>query len=191
MHCFFQTLPNIQQQKITVIMRCDAQKSNAFNMKLVSVTILFLPFLQSGLTVSQARDAFFKSNISRTAAMKFSRLVDTATERGNPVLLCYKGASYMFKARYTSNPFYKLIFFNEGKLIIEKAIAKDSTCLESFFIRFTIQRNLPGFLGYRQNLSADSSKLRNGLYTLQDHDLKNRIRLFLDQLNAPTKTDNL
>jgi hypothetical protein len=160
-------------------------------MKLVSITILFLPFLQSGLTVSQARDAFFKSNVSRAAAIKFSRLVDTVTERGNPVLLCYKGASYMFKARYASNPFYKLIFFNEGKSIIEKAIAKDSSCLEPYFIRFAIQRNLPAFLGYRQNLSADSSKLRNGLYTLQDHDLKNRVTLYLDQLNPRTKTDNL
>ena len=73
----------------------------------------------------------------------------------------------------------KLSAFGKGKQLIENGIAADTNNVESRFIRYSIQRNLPGVLNYRDKLWNDSLMMAQRLDTLKDQDLKKRIINFM------------
>lgn len=74
--------------------------------------------------------------------------------------------------------------FNKGKKLIEAAILRDSLNMESRFIRYSIQVNLPGFLDYKKNIAADRSLVEKSLDTLSDNEFKNKITAFLKDPKA-------
>jgi hypothetical protein len=95
----------------------------------------------------------------------------------------------MLKAKYESNPFTKLSYFNEGKDLIERSILRDPNNIELRYIRFTIQRNLPGFLNYDQDIFRDSITVAKQVRYLKDVDLKNRITNYFNRLKKGIKTE--
>jgi hypothetical protein len=139
------------------------------------VTTFVLVCLQSAVSVKEARDAYFKSSNGPDEAQKFKDLLDRSVDNATPVLLCYKGAAEMLKAKNAVNPMSKYSFFNRGKRLIEEGLSRDTSSVESRFIRFSIQRNLPGFLGYNRNIVPDSLFVEKMLPYLQDGDLKFKI----------------
>ena len=159
-------------------------------MKIGVATAMVLACWQSSISVQQARDAFFDSSAGLSSAFKFEELLDSVKENAAPVLLCYKGAAEMLKARNTLNPLTKFSYFKRGKALIEAGVARDSSCLESHFIRFSIQRNLPGFLGYNQNVGRDSLLVASGLEYLKDLELKNKITEYFRRQSAGNKHRN-
>jgi len=158
-------------------------------MKVILETILFL-FIQSEVSVMQVRDAYFGSAKGVAGAKKFEKLLDSVREEAAPVLLCYKGAAEMLKAKNAVSPISKYSFFKRGKALIEAGISRDTSCLESHFIRFSIQRNLPGFLGYDRNIMQDSMTVAKGLPELNDEDLKARIVGYFNRLKAGNNKRN-
>lgn len=78
----------------------------------------------------------------------------------DPLCLCYLGGFQAIWATHVFNPFSKLKTFREGKRNIENAIGKDTSNAELRYIRFSIQRNAPSFLGYRQYMEKDREFLR-------------------------------
>lgn len=113
-------------------------------MKMV-ITTFVLVCIQSGIFVTEARDAYFASYKGTSEVQKFEKLLDSVGSNAAPVLLCYKGAAEMLKAKNTANPISKYSFFKRGKALIELGLNRDITSVESHFIRFIVQRNLPGF----------------------------------------------
>ena len=158
-------------------------------MKGMMATILIL-FIQSEVPVKVVRDAYFESAKGTVEAKKFAKLLDSVKEDAAPVLLCYKGAAEMLKAKNTVSPISKYSFFKRGKALIEAAISRDTSCLESHFIRFSIQRNLPGFLGYNRNIMQDSMMVVKGLPELNDEDLKFKIVGYFSRLKAGNNKSN-
>jgi len=83
------------------------------------------------------------------------------------------------ECHHSYNPVAKLKYFNEGKIYLEKAIAQASNNVELHFLRFTIQTNLPGFLGYKSNIEEDRSFILRTMisseFRTSDPDLYNRI----------------
>jgi len=154
------------------------------------VTTLDWVCLQSAVSVKEARDAYFDSSKGKIEALKFGKLLDSVDNNAVPVLLCYKGASEMMKAKNAVNPISKYSFFKCGKMMIEAGVARDTLCLESHFIRFSIQRNLPGFLGYNGNLTQDSILIARGLPNINDNDLKIKITEYFSRLKNGGKTGN-
>ena len=159
-------------------------------MKIGIATAIVLACLQSSISVQQVRDAFFDSSAGKSSVFRFEELLDSVKENSAPVLLCYKGAAEMLKARNMINPLAKFSCFRRGRALIEAGVARDSTCLESHFIRFSIQRNLPGFLGYNRNVIQDSLLVANGLEYLKDLELKNKITEYFSRQNAVNKHGN-
>jgi hypothetical protein len=106
--------------------------------------------------------------------------VDSGTAA--PLLVCYKGANEMIQAKYTLNPMMKLEKFNRGKVLIKKAIARDPLNLEMRFIRYSIQSNLPAFLGYRDELDTDKQFLLDKTRYSKDLELKEMILNYLSAL---------
>jgi len=146
--------------------------------------------LQSAVSVKEARDAYFDSSKGKIAATKFGKLLDSVDNNAGPVLLCYKGASEMMKAKNAVNPISKYSFFKRGKMLIETGLTRDSFSVESHFIRFSIQRNLPGFLGYNGNVTQDSVLITRELPNINDNDLKIKITEYFSRLKNGDKTEN-
>jgi uncharacterized protein YcsI (UPF0317 family) len=125
----------------------------------------------------KVRDLYERAAIKEAAQIKLNNLL---LEKPQSALSTgYKGANLMVSAKYAFNPIKKLSRFNKGKDLMEQALKRDPQNLELRYIRFTIQTNLPGFLGYSANVNNDKEFLINKLGTIADVDLKNRIVAYL------------
>src|SRR5690606_30883120 len=69
--------------------------------------------------------------------------------------LAYLGALQAILAKHVFNPISKLNTFKEGKKNIEQAIKIEPDNAELRFIRLSIQKNAPSFLGYRSRINED------------------------------------
>ena len=95
----------------------------------------------------------------------------------------------MIEAKYAVNPINKLDKFNKGKSMIQSAIKLDSLDLEMRFIRFSVQNNLPAFLGYHDELSADRNFLQQHTSENGDIELKTMITQYLTSLPLKKATE--
>lgn len=86
-------------------------------------------------------------------------------------------------ANHVFNPVTKLRYFNNGKSILENAIAKAPANTELRYLRLTIQLNAPSFLGYNKMIEADKMFLQKNVTATEDADLKKMITDYLESLN--------
>lgn len=135
------------------------------------------------------RKLYYQAAVSKTAASNLSVAVKDFNQNSSPVLYCYKGAAYMMEAKYAFNPITKLSRFHKGKSAIEWAIAKDPEQAEMRFIRFSMQTNLPSFLGYDDHIESDKLKLISSLAKINDEELKENIRVYLITSKKCTKEE--
>jgi len=120
--------------------------------------------------------------VKQDATQLESLLQNINNNTETPVLVCYKGASEMIQAKYAFNPFTKLEKFNKGKELLQKAISRDTLDLEMRYIRFSIQSNLPSFLGYHDELNMDKRFLVENTKNTKDPELKKMISNYLTTL---------
>ncbi len=123
---------------------------------------------------------------------KAARELLVLTEKKNdnePVMLGYKAAGHMMMAKHVGNPFKKMSHFNKGKDYLTTAIEADKQNLELRFLRFAVQAEAPGFLGYRQNLEEDKILLLRGVRSIEDRDLQNMILNYLRNSKGLTSAE--
>lgn len=89
--------------------------------------------------------------------------------------LAYLGAFQMIWAKHTPNPFEKLSSFNKGKNNIEKALKNDPENVEIIFLRYSLQKNSPAFLGYNDNLDDDKKFLKLNIHKSPSPDVRKMI----------------
>lgn len=114
---------------------------------------------------------------------KFSK----ANLTGDFLLIGYKGALEMAKAKHYINPFKKLSHFKTGRDILEEAIKQDVNNIELRFLRLTIQVNVPGFLGYHNELLADKTFITAHLDLLESDELRKTITTFIAKAESEGK----
>jgi hypothetical protein len=90
----------------------------------------------------------------------------------------YLGAFTMIKANHQLNPIKKIGSFNEGKKILEKAIAQAPNDVELRYVRYAIQISIPKFLAYNANLIEDK-KILEEFKTTKDVSLQKDIKELL------------
>lgn len=71
------------------------------------------------------------------------------------VHLVYLGALQTIWANHVIDPFSKLSTFKKGKATIEQAVKIDRDNVEIRFVRLSVQKNCPSFLGYNNNIKED------------------------------------
>lgn len=91
------------------------------------------------------------------------------------VHLAYLGAVQTIWANHVFNPFRKLSTFRLGKKSIEKAVRQSPESIEIRFIRLSIQKNCPAFLGYRQNIEEDKAFIQDNLSSIHSASLKKMV----------------
>ena len=146
--------------------------------------ILIFLMLMANSEINQHSDlsvvrGLYQNAAEQEAAAK--KLLEITREYNNqkPVLLGYKGAGHMMMAKHVINPFSKMSHFNKGKKIYTSAIAAAPKNLELRFLRFSVQAEAPGFLGYKQNIEEDKQLLLKGVGKIEDPQLKKMIMEYL------------
>ena len=94
-------------------------------------------------------------------------------------LQAYEAALYMVNAKYQFLPTTKYSSFKKGKNQLEVLIANNPNNVEFRYLRLIIQKNVPKFLGYSDQQTADQLFLLTQYKNLQDQDLKFKIKGFL------------
>lgn len=151
-------------------------------MKLLMFLSLFFytnlkPFAEPKLTA--LRTLYFSAAEDKASADKLLALLSSTGEKSIPVLICYKGIAEMMQAKHGISPIAKWKRFKRGKVWMENAVAKSPEDVEIRFLRFSVQTNLPAFLGYSAHIIEDKNFLMRKLNAIEDLDLKQRAVKFL------------
>lgn len=83
------------------------------------------------------------------------------TKNHSATHLGYLGGLQTIWANHVFSPVNKLNTFNKGKKNIEQAIKKEPNNVELRFIRLSVQKNAPSFLGYQSNIKEDIDFIKN------------------------------
>jgi len=75
----------------------------------------------------------------------------------------YTAAMNFMKSRYVKFPFTKLKYFKIGKRELDEVIANNPANIEMRFIRYLMQKEIPQFLGYHENINEDFNLILNGI----------------------------
>ncbi len=144
----------------------------------ICLGLMLTVYNPSAINLVALRVAYQQASSSEERALALLAELEKDKSK-NSTLEGYRGAVTMMLAKFQLNPISKLSYFNNGKTILEAAIAKDPDNIELVFIRHTVQCNAPSFLQYNNKLSSDKQQLLVELKYVKDADLKNRILQFL------------
>ena len=129
------------------------------------LVFLFVSFFaSSGLSAQSIDLDFLRKNYDKAVSDKelCSRMIgDLKEQKHDNVYLAYLGGLQTIWANHTMNPITKLTTFNEGKSNLEKAVEKAPDNIEIRFIRLSVQKNAPGFLGYNEDIETDKKFIAN------------------------------
>jgi len=106
------------------------------------------------ISLDSLRMLYFEEWIGKCGAEKLVAYTEPMDETASPVFKAYRGAGLATTSNCTSWPVRKITRFRDGKALIEEAVSLRPNDLEVRFLRFTIQRNIPDFLGY-DNVEED------------------------------------
>lgn len=96
------------------------------------------------------------------------------------LFLAYLGGLQTIWANHVFSPISKLNTFNQGKKNTEKAIASDKDNAEIRFIRLSVQKNAPSFLGYNSMIKTDKAFLRTHRTKITSQVVQNKIDKLLN-----------
>jgi hypothetical protein len=103
------------------------------------------------------RQQFAKASSDKTAAEAFYKQL--ADYKGHDaIVLAYKGAAEAIRARDASM-FDKLTFIQQANRSFEQAVSLAPQNPEVRFLRFSVESNLPGFLGMSKHVDEDKALL--------------------------------
>ncbi len=97
------------------------------------------------------------------------------------VELAYLGALETIWAKHVFNPFSKLKTFKKGKEKIEAAIKQAPNDIEIYYLRLSVQKNAPSFLGYNDNINEDTEFLKEHRHQIKSVVLQKNVEALLGE----------
>lgn len=162
-------------------------------MKYLALIITFTLFSPTASAVDKdlllVRELYYRAASDKEQADVFSHFLLSSPALQKTTLAAYQGMSYMLKANYSYNPYSKLNFFNKGKKLLDNAIKESPDDIELRFLRFCVQTNAPGFLGYSGDIEEDKTVILKWFSYSSDKDLKERIKKYLTGSKYCSATD--
>ncbi|MFC6101630.1 hypothetical protein [Olivibacter domesticus] len=146
---------------------------------LVFTMLLGNLFTLNALTLETVRKNYQLAIVDKSICRSMiQQLENTQTSH---IHMAYLGAFQTIWARHTSNPISKLKTFNKGKTNIDKAVRMVPNSVEIIFIRYSVQRNSPGFLRYNGNLKEDRNFLHEKWHSITSETLKTMVEQLLNR----------
>lgn len=153
-----------------------------------SLLLLFGVLLISTSAIDEVRSQFPEID-SKEQAESFIELLK---DNKSPEAKGYSAAMILMKSRYVIFPLTKLKYFKEGKKELNDVIKKNPKNVEIRYLRFSMQKQIPNFLGYHDNLNEDFNLIINDIeISTIHHSLKDKIlsnMLLLNNLTSNEKS---
>ncbi|UAY51244.1 hypothetical protein [Ferruginibacter albus] len=102
------------------------------------------------------------------------------TKNNSATHLAYLGALQTIWAKHVFSPISKLNTFKKGKTNIETAIGKEPGNVELRFIRLSVQKNAPSFLGYNSNIKDDADFIKKNKHQIKSEIVQKNIEMLLN-----------
>ena len=110
-------------------------------------------YVSTPITLASLRRHYEQAAADKTAGDKFYKLLAGYQER-DALVLAYKGAAEAIRARDASM-FNKLTYVQDAARTFEQAVSIDPRNPEIRFLRFSVESNLPAFLGLSKHVDED------------------------------------
>ena len=130
------------------------------------------------ISLEQIRDNYYKAYEDENQVEFFWEYMKRL-QSSNTTIEGYRSLSLIFMAKEGWNPVTKYAYFKTGKNKLDSVIGADKENVELRFLRYTVQRNAPEFLGYNENLTEDKNKILDQYKQLNDVDLKVRMAAYM------------
>ena len=144
------------------------------------ITILFSGFVTVNTPGIEAiRNCYSSAVTNKSICSLMIKQLENDTE--NNISLAYLGVFQTIWANHVHNPFTKLHTFNKGKANINKAVTLEPSNVEIIYIRHSVQKNSPAFLGYKENLKDDRISLLQKVNSITSPTLK---KMVINLLNS-------
>lgn len=149
-------------------------------------------FFTIGFTPAKANDHDPKTIRKQLlTAIKSSKTTDSlytsldAVKHKSALITGYLATLQALKAIHAWNPFTKLKYLNAAEKTYTDAVTADPHNIEIRFMRFSVEHNVPGFLGYHKNLETDRKtiieQLKKKNYSEDDKDLiRTTVKFLID-----------
>ncbi len=108
---------------------------------------------------TKMRSLFSESSKKETSAKELYTLTSKYAASSKAIYIGYKGVAELMMCNHVFSVTKKLGYFNSGKKWLELAIKQDPKNIELKFLRHCIQKNVPDFLGYNNNLTTDNAEI--------------------------------
>ena len=145
-------------------------------MSFLTVLLMNVSFKNSDL--NEVRTSYSKAVLDKKLCKKMIEELELSKEK-SVIALAYLGAYQTIWANHVFNPLSKLATFKKGKNNIELAISKEPENVEIRYIRFSVQKNAPSFLGYNSHLKEDRDFLVKNKKNINSDFLQKNIETLL------------
>jgi hypothetical protein len=79
----------------------------------------------------------------------------SSQNKADPLMLAYSASAQSLVAKHASGLYNKMKYLKLGDKSFEQAISMNEKNAEIRFLRFSVQRHLPKFLGFSDDISED------------------------------------
>ena len=132
---------------------------------LIFLCLIYSLLLHAKGSIELARKEFKKAVYSAKVNNEVHQLL-LSSKTQDPLTQAYVAYFTALKARHVTSPYEKIKHVRSFDLTIKKAVALAPNNLEIRFLRFSIQDQLPTYLGYSKELAVDKKMI---LQQIQSH----------------------
>lgn len=142
------------------------------------LTVLLMNFSFNNSDLNEVRSSYSKAVLDKKLCEKMIEELELSKQK-SAIALAYLGAYQTIWANHVFNPSSKLQTFNKGKKNIELAVKNAPDNIEIRYIRFSVQKNAPAFLGYNNHLKEDKDFLVKNKKNINSDLLQKNIEILL------------
>jgi len=122
----------------------------------VVVCLLMIIGAHAHTPLAKVREGFYVAVNDSKKAVSLLKGINRIPEKTSTIKV-YEGATYAILAKTKWNPFSALALLKKANYTMNAAVNQSPTDIEIRFIRFAVQKNIPSFLGYSENLEEDKT----------------------------------
>ena len=125
---------------------------------LIFVCLIYTLLVHANGSIELARKEFKKAVYSAKVNNEVYQVL-VSDKKQDPLTQAYVAYFTALKARHVVNPYEKMRFVRSFDQAIKKAVALAPNNLEIRFLRFSVQEQLPTFLGYSKEIEVDKKMI--------------------------------
>lgn len=148
---------------------------------LLSIILIIFGFTTKddyNFNLSVIRLKFYDAVMDSKKAEKLEKQISLIYPQ-SPLIKVYKGATYAIAAKNKWNPFAAFKLLSKSKNKMNEAVKLAPHNLEIRFIRFAVQKNIPSYLGYSDNIKEDKKYLIKHINQFYNPQLDKKMRDYI------------